>query len=105
MYSIGQAVKRLLQNQNRRAFDGDAGERARPPRARVDVHSVPPDVGMRHRRVTVNDEFAVVLRRVEELTANPKQIVEVLLLNRDARAYPRVHEQEIAAAEAVAEAL
>src|ERR1700733_13950144 len=95
----------FLQNQNRRAFDGDAGERSRSPRAGVDVHPVSPDVGMRHRRVAMNDEFAVGPRRVEKFLTNPEQIVEVLLLNRNAWTNACMHEQEVAAAKAAAEAL
>jgi hypothetical protein len=60
---------------------------------------------MRHRRMAVYDEFAVVLRRVEKFMTNPEQIVEVLLLDRDSRADTRMHEQEIATTKTVAEAL
>src|SRR5580692_5384553 len=83
-------TKPELQNQNRCAFDRCAGESSRSPRAGVDVHSVLPDVGMRHRRMAVDDEFAVVLRRVEKFMTNPEQIVEVLLLDRDSRANTRM---------------
>ena len=93
------------QNQNRCALDRDAGESSRPPRSGVDVDSVLPDIGMRHWRVAVNDEFTVVLCRVEKLMTNPEQIVVVLLLDRDVRANAGMHEQEISAAKAVAEAL
>jgi hypothetical protein len=55
--------------------------------------------------MTVNDEFAMVPRRVEKFLTNPEQIVEVLLRDRNARAYARRHEQEITAAKAVADAL
>src|SRR5580658_9215029 len=97
--------KRFLQNEYRRTFDGDAGKSSRSPRSGIDVHSVLPDVGMWHRRMAVDDEFAMVLRRAEKFITNPHQVVEVLLPDGNARANAGMHEQEIAAAEAVAEAL
>ena len=60
---------------------------------------------MRHRRVTVHDESFVTSRGIEELVPNPDQIVNILLLDRDVRANARMHEQEIAATEPVAQAL
>lgn len=60
---------------------------------------------MRHRRMTVHDESFVVPRAVEELITNPDQIIGVLLLDRNARTNTRMHEQEIAATELVAQAL
>ena len=95
--------KRFLQNQNRRALDGDAGQSSGAPRCGVDVDAVLSDVGMRHRRVAMNDKFSVVLRRVEKLMTNPEQIVEVLPLDRNARANPGMDEQEVSAAETVVE--
>jgi hypothetical protein len=51
----------------------------------------------------MNDKVSVVLRRVEKLMANPEQIVEVLPLDRNARANPGMDEQEVSAAETVVE--
>ena len=58
---------------------------------------------MRHRRVAVNHEFAVVQRRVEKLVTNPEQIVVVLLLAEaagttgiGAGAWPEAHEFQTA---------
>ena len=93
------------QEKNRRSFDRDAGQSSRSPRTSIDVDSVAPDIRMRHRRVTVHNESFVVSRRVEELVANPDQIVEILSLDRDVRTNAGVNEQEIAAAELIAQAL
>ena len=97
--------KRLLQNQNRRALDGDAGQGSRAPRAGVDVDSIMPDIGMRHRRVTVNHKLSMVPRGVEELVADPEQVVEILPLDRNGWANTSMYEQEISAAKTRAETL
>ena len=75
------------------------------PRGGVNIDSVGANVWMRHRRMTVHDESLVFPRAVEELITNPDQIVNILLLNRNARTNARMHEQEIAATELVAQAL
>ena len=98
-------VKRFSQNQNRCALDSNAGKSSRAPRPGVDVDSVRPDVGMRHRRMAVNDNHAVVLYRVEELVTNPKQILGILLLDRNARANTSMNKQEISAIKTVTETL
>src|SRR5258708_11880385 len=98
-------VKRFLQNQNRCALDRNAGEGSRAPRSGVDVDSVMPDIGMRHRRMAVNDNHPVVLHRVEEIVTNPEQIMEVLLLDRDAGANTGVNKQEISPLKTLTEPL
>ena len=56
-------------------------------------------IGMWHRRVAVNDEFAVVpAGRIEKFVTDPEQIVRILTLERNAGAYAGVHEQKISAA-------
>ncbi len=95
--------KRFSQNQYRCALDGNAGQSSGAPSSGVDVDPVLLDVGMRHRRMAMNDKVSVVLRRVEKLMANPEQIVEVLPLDRNARANPGMDEQEVSAAETVVE--
>src|SRR3979409_2661637 len=90
-------VKRFSQNQNRCALDSNAGEGSRAPRPGVDVDSVMPDIGMWHRRMAVDDKHSVVLCRVEELVTNPEQILEILLLDRDAGANTGMYKQEISA--------
>src|SRR5260370_36143950 len=96
-------VKRFSQNQNRCALDRNAGEGSRAPRSGVDVDSVMPDIGMRHRRMAVNDNHPVVLHRVEEIVTNPEQILEILLFDRDAGANTGVNKQEISAIKTVAD--
>src|SRR5712664_2494020 len=103
--SAAAGVNRFSQNQNRCALDGNAGEGSRAPRPGVDVDSVMPDIGMWHRRMAVNDEHSVVLYRVEELVTNPEQILESLLLDRDARANTGMYKQEIAAIKTIVETL
>src|SRR5439155_20414351 len=100
-----QVVACVLQEQNRRAFNRNAGQGSRSPRAGIDIDSIVFDVRMRHRRVTVNDESFVIARGVEELITNPDQIVNVLLLDRDVRTNAGVNEQEFAATELIAQAL
>src|SRR6202035_2066810 len=100
-----EGTQAFSQNQNRRALDRDARESSRSPRSGVDVDAVMPDIGMRNRRMTMNDEVPVVLRRVEELMTNPKQVMEILLLDRGIGADAGVNEQEIPATKAVAQAL
>jgi hypothetical protein len=97
--------KRLSQKQNRRALDGDAGQSSRAPRAGVDVDSIMPDIGMWHRRMAVNDKLSVVPCRVEELVADPEQVVEILPLDRNGWANTGMYEQEISAAKTRAETL
>lgn len=98
-------VKRFSQNQYRCALDSNAGESSRAPRPGVDVDPVRPDVGMRHRRMAVNDNHAVVLYGVEELVTNPEQILQILLLDRDARANTGMNKQEISAIKTITETL
>jgi hypothetical protein len=74
------------------------------PSACVDVDSVRPDIGMRHRCMAVNDESSVRLRRVEELVTNPYEIVDILPFDRNAGTNAGVYKQEISAAKTVAEA-
>src|ERR1700731_2549598 len=59
---------------------------------------------MRNRRVTVNDVFSVPLRKVEELAANPYEIVGVLPFDWNARTNAGMDKQEISAAKTVAKA-
>jgi len=47
----------------------------------------------------------VIRRRVEKLVADPAQVLRILLRQRDARPDAGMDEQEVAAAEAVAQAL
>src|SRR5260370_17030864 len=96
-------LKRFLQNQNRCALDRNAGEGSRAPRSGVDVDSVMPDIGMRHRRMPVNDNHPVVPHRVKEISTNPEQILEILLFDRDAGANTGVNKQEISAIKTVAD--
>src|SRR5258708_23682890 len=98
-------VKRFSQNQNRCALDGNAGKSSRAPRPGVDVDSVRPDVGMRHRRMAVNDNHAVVLYRVEKLVTNPEQILQILLLDRDARPNTGMNQKEISAIKTIRKTL
>jgi hypothetical protein len=55
--------------------------------------------------MAVNDNHAVVLYRVEELVTNPEQILEILLLDRDARANTGMNKQEISAIKTITETL
>jgi hypothetical protein len=97
--------KLLSQHQNRRAFDGDTGQVSCVPRSSVDIYSIVTNIGMLHRRVTVNDEFSVVACRIEEFVTNPEQIVPRLLFHRDGGTDAGVNKQEIAATKAVVETL
>src|SRR5205085_1483560 len=78
---------------------------SRSPRTRVDVHPVPFDLRMSHRGVAMNDVFSMVRGGVKEFTTYPEQVVEVLPIDRNAGTNSGMHEQKIAAAEAVAQAL
>src|SRR5258708_2132353 len=97
--------KPFSQNQNLRALDSDAGEGSRLPRSGIDVDPVVSNVGMRPRRMAMNDKFSVVPCRVEELVTNPEQVIEILPLDRDARPNAGMYKQEISAAKAILEAL
>ena len=62
--SIGNVRRtRFSQHQDRGALDRDAGQDSRPTRPGVDVDAIVPDIGMRNRRVAMNDEVPVVRRR------------------------------------------
>src|SRR5260370_1110385 len=81
------------------------GQGSAAPRCGVDVDPVPLDVRMRHRCMAMNDKFSVVRRRVQKFMTNPEQIMEVLLLDRNARANAGMDEQEVSAAKTVTETL
>ena len=98
-------IKTYSQDKNRRAFNCSTGQATRLPRAGVDIDAVGPDIGMRHRCVSMHDELAVVFIRVEKLVANPGEIVAVLALEGNAGADAGVHEQKISAAVTVVQAL
>src|SRR5580692_10329735 len=70
--------ERFLQNKNLCAFDRDTGQGSRAPRSRIDVHPVNTDIRMRHRSMSMHNEFAMVPRRTEELVAYPEQIIRIL---------------------------
>jgi hypothetical protein len=93
------------ENKNVVTFDRNACQNSGSPCPGIDIDAVPENFGMLHGRVAMDDNFAVILRRVEEFVANPKQIFGPLLLDRDAWLYARMDEQEIAADETVAKAL
>lgn len=94
-----------LKKEKRRAFDRDAGQCSRSPRASVDVDAIVSNVRVRHRCMSVHNESSVVLRRIKELVADPDQVVGILMLERNAWTNAGVHEQEIAANEQIAQTL
>ena len=55
--------------------------------------------------MAVNDKLSVVPRRVEELVADPEQVVEILPFDRNGWANTGMYEQEISAAKTGAETL
>ena len=75
------------------------------PRAGVDIDSIVTNVGMRDRRVAVNDKFSVVVCRIQKFVTDPKQIRAILLINRDVGTDAGVDEQEIATMKTVLETL
>jgi hypothetical protein len=104
--SIGMVrCKRFSQNKNRCAFDSDTSQSSRVPRPGVDVDPVMTNIGIRHRRMAVNDKFSVILFRVEKLVTNPEQVLDILLLPRDVGTDTGMYKQEISATKTIVETL
>jgi hypothetical protein len=93
------------ENKNVVTFDRNACQNSGSPCPGIDIDAVPENLGMLHGRVAVDNNFAVILRRVEEFVTNPEQIFGPLLLDRDAWLYSCMNEHKIAADEAVAKTL
>jgi hypothetical protein len=95
----------FLQDQNCCALDGDAGQGSRTPGAGVDVDPVAAYVRVRHRRMAMHNEFAVVLGRVEELVTDPDQVIGILVFDRDVGPDAGVNEQEVSTRKMIAQTL
>src|ERR1700723_2318716 len=89
--------ERSLQKLNRCTFQDDTGESSRSPCAGVDVNSIGSHVWMCNRRMSVNDVFAVLQRRIEELFTDPEQIFHCLLVEWNLRTNAGMHEEIISA--------
>ena len=64
-------MQTLSQHQDRRALYGDAAQDSCVPRSGIDIDPIVTNIRMWHRRVTMNDEFSMVVRRIQEFLANP----------------------------------
>ena len=84
---------------NRCALENNTSQRSRLPRAGIDVDAVVAKIGMRNWCVPMNNALAVMMCRVEELAADPEQVMHRLPIERDTWANARMHEQVIAAAD------
>jgi hypothetical protein len=90
-------IGNCLQEHDRCSLDRDAGESPSPNSTSVDVDSIRADVGMRNRRVSVNDQLAVIELRFEKLAADPDEIIELLSFERNAGTDAGMNEQKVAA--------
>jgi hypothetical protein len=82
----------LSQEGNGSSIEDETCESSAEHRTSVDVDAIAHDVRMRHRRVSVHHDAAMIGGRLKELVANPDQVVLHLMFKRNAWPDSSVHE-------------
>src|SRR5262249_697523 len=78
------------------ALEGERGEAAGGEGAGVDADAAGADLGLDRDAVAMDDDGAVIGRRIEKRLADPQQVVAQLALEADAGPDPGMHEQVVA---------
>src|SRR5262249_5851689 len=75
------------------ALQDQAGQPPGGIGASIDIDAIGPDLGLRYRRMPVDNDLAKIPLVVEKLLANPTEVLLALRLKRNARTDTGMHEE------------
>ena len=78
-------------------FQFQAGQSSRCVGASVDIDTVRTNIRLRHRRVSVDDDFTEFIFAKKKVLSNPQQVFFALLCQWNAWSYASMDEKEISA--------